>query len=319
MGVDHDTAEFAVTTIGRWWQRLASRLPDRDQRIIDYRRFRRNATASVCGMATTGTGRPNRPADRSATSHPGPASGTRSSISCSATSPKIGAAGRWHAGDDRQPDRFDNNKHRAEGYARLDDGTYPDKIRVPDEQIQAVNLHDDGFHPGIELHHQTETLNTYKPLAAARQDVEYGASYTQMPPVRGEGSRVVGTRVLCWTRASQRECRPHAHRCRRRCPERRPRRPSAALADRTPCAQGRQSANLGTGCADPDASCFDHSAGIAAVDLPARPAPCKRGGALAGTGDGRRSRSSPRRSWALRRAEGESDRVRACAARVRSC
>ena len=34
-----------------------------------------------------------------------------------------------------------------EVYARLDDGSYPDKIRVPDDQIQAVNLHGDQFHP----------------------------------------------------------------------------------------------------------------------------------------------------------------------------
>ena len=34
-----------------------------------------------------------------------------------------------------------------EVYARLDDGSYPDKIRVPDDQIQAVNLHGDDFHP----------------------------------------------------------------------------------------------------------------------------------------------------------------------------
>jgi hypothetical protein len=32
-------------------------------------------------------------------------------------------------------------------YARLDDGVYPAKIRVPDDQIQAVNLHGDEFHP----------------------------------------------------------------------------------------------------------------------------------------------------------------------------
>lgn len=31
-------------------------------------------------------------------------------------------------------------------YARLDDGSYPDKIRVPDNDIQAVNLHGDPFH-----------------------------------------------------------------------------------------------------------------------------------------------------------------------------
>jgi hypothetical protein len=34
-----------------------------------------------------------------------------------------------------------------EVYARLDDGSYPDKIRVPDEHVKAVNLHGDPFHP----------------------------------------------------------------------------------------------------------------------------------------------------------------------------
>ena len=34
-----------------------------------------------------------------------------------------------------------------EVYARLDDSTYPDKIRVPDTEIQAVNLPGDTFHP----------------------------------------------------------------------------------------------------------------------------------------------------------------------------
>ena len=34
-----------------------------------------------------------------------------------------------------------------EVYARLDDGSYPDKIRVPDDEIQAVDLHGDPFHP----------------------------------------------------------------------------------------------------------------------------------------------------------------------------
>ena len=32
-------------------------------------------------------------------------------------------------------------------YARLDDSTYPDKIKVPDTEIKAVNLHGDTFHP----------------------------------------------------------------------------------------------------------------------------------------------------------------------------
>ena len=34
-----------------------------------------------------------------------------------------------------------------EVYARLDDGTYPDKIQVSDAELKAVNLHRDTFHP----------------------------------------------------------------------------------------------------------------------------------------------------------------------------
>lgn len=34
-----------------------------------------------------------------------------------------------------------------EVHARLDDRTYPDKIQVPDDELQAVNLHGDQFHP----------------------------------------------------------------------------------------------------------------------------------------------------------------------------
>jgi Rhodopirellula transposase DDE domain len=34
-----------------------------------------------------------------------------------------------------------------EVYARLDQGTYPDKIKVKDTEINAVNLHGDEFHP----------------------------------------------------------------------------------------------------------------------------------------------------------------------------
>jgi len=34
-----------------------------------------------------------------------------------------------------------------EVYAQLDEGTYPDKIRVTDAEITAVNLHKHEFHP----------------------------------------------------------------------------------------------------------------------------------------------------------------------------
>jgi len=34
-----------------------------------------------------------------------------------------------------------------EVYARLDQGTYPESIKVRDAELKAVNLHGDAFHP----------------------------------------------------------------------------------------------------------------------------------------------------------------------------
>ena len=39
------------------------------------------------------------------------------------------------------------NTTGLEVYARLDEGTYPDKIKVPDAELKAVNLRGDKFHP----------------------------------------------------------------------------------------------------------------------------------------------------------------------------
>ena len=52
-------------------------------------------------------------------------------------------------------------------YARLDDGAYPDKIRVPDDQIKAVNLHGDKFHPEWNYTIKQTLLILYEPLATS--------------------------------------------------------------------------------------------------------------------------------------------------------
>ena len=39
------------------------------------------------------------------------------------------------------------NTTGLEVYARLDEGTYPDKIKVPDAELKAVKLRGDKFHP----------------------------------------------------------------------------------------------------------------------------------------------------------------------------
>ena len=52
------------------------------------------------------------------------------------------------AEDDHQPDRFDNRTSTGlEVYARLDDGTYPDKIKVTNAEFKTINIAGREFHP----------------------------------------------------------------------------------------------------------------------------------------------------------------------------
>ena len=78
VGIDHDTAQFAVNSIRGWWEHLGrERYPD----------------VSACGRSSCSAW-PTRPGwrSRSVTSRRAPASGTRSSIGCSPSSPATGAA-----------------------------------------------------------------------------------------------------------------------------------------------------------------------------------------------------------------------------------
>ena len=46
VGIDHDTAEFAVASIRRWWQQMGQRRFPQSQRVADYRRWRRQQQPS---------------------------------------------------------------------------------------------------------------------------------------------------------------------------------------------------------------------------------------------------------------------------------
>ena len=50
-----------------------------------------------------------------------------------------------------------------EVYARLDQGTYPDKIKVPDADLKAVNLHGEQFHPEWNYPYEAQRLIIYSP------------------------------------------------------------------------------------------------------------------------------------------------------------
>ena len=150
VGVDHDTAQFAVNSIRSWWAHLGA------QRYPDARRLQITAD---CGGSNGNRLRLWKVELQKL------ANETGLEIRVSHFPP---GTSKWNRIEHRLFSYITINRrgkplHNLETiinliaatttstglevYARLDDGSYPDKIRVPDDQIQAVNLHGDEFHP----------------------------------------------------------------------------------------------------------------------------------------------------------------------------
>jgi hypothetical protein len=150
VGIDHDTAQFAVNSFRSWWQHLGTpRYPQATRLVItadcggsngnrvrlwkvELQRFadETGLEIDVCHFPP-GTSKWNRIEHRlfsyiTINWRGKPLHSLETVINLiAATSTSTG----------------------LEVYARLDDASYPDKIRVPDDQIAAVNLHGDAFHP----------------------------------------------------------------------------------------------------------------------------------------------------------------------------
>jgi hypothetical protein len=150
VGIDHDTAQFAVNSIRSWWQHLgreryphATRLQitadcggSNGNRVrlwkVELQRLadETGIEIGVCHLPP-GTSKWNRIEHRlfsyiTINWRGKPLHSLQTVVNLiAATTTSTG----------------------LEVYARLDDGTYPDKIRVPDSEINAVNLHGDQFHP----------------------------------------------------------------------------------------------------------------------------------------------------------------------------
>jgi Rhodopirellula transposase DDE domain len=150
VGIDHDTAEFAVNSIRSWWQHLGQdRYPNATKLQI----------TADCGGSNGNRVRLwkvelQKLADE-----------TGLQISVCHLPP---GTSKWNRIEHRLFSYITINwrgkpLHSLETvinliaatttstglkvYARLDNGSYPDKIRVPDQDIQAVNLHGNEFHP----------------------------------------------------------------------------------------------------------------------------------------------------------------------------
>ena len=150
VGIDHDTAQFAVNSIRSWWQHLgqerypgASRLQitadcggSNGNRVrlwkVELQKLadETGLQIGVCHFPP-GTSKWNRIEHRLFSYIT--INWRGKPLHCLQTVINLIAATTTSTG--------------LEVYARLDDGSYPEKIRVPDQEIQAVNLHGDQFHP----------------------------------------------------------------------------------------------------------------------------------------------------------------------------
>jgi hypothetical protein len=150
VGIDHDTAQFAVNSIRSWWQHLGSpRYPTATRLQI----------TADCGGSNGNRVRLwkvelQRLADETGLEigvcHFPPGTSKWNRIEHRLFSYiTINWRGKPLHSLETIINLIGSTKTSAglEVYARLDDGSYPDKIRVPDKDIQAVNLHGDPFHP----------------------------------------------------------------------------------------------------------------------------------------------------------------------------
>ena len=97
VGVDHDTAEFAVATVQQWWQRMGQAMyPQAQQVLMTADGGGSNGSRSRLWKVELATVERHHRAWKSACAifRRGPANGTRSNIACFAISPKTGVAVR---------------------------------------------------------------------------------------------------------------------------------------------------------------------------------------------------------------------------------
>ena len=97
VGVDHDTAAFAVETIRRWWRQMGGRVYGGAQRLLITPTVAApTPAATACGSwSCSGSPMSWGWRYRCAIFRPERASGTRSSTGCSVTLPRTGVDARW--------------------------------------------------------------------------------------------------------------------------------------------------------------------------------------------------------------------------------
>ncbi|MGZ6565272.1 MAG: ISAzo13 family transposase [Solirubrobacteraceae bacterium] len=150
VGIDHDTAQFSVAAIRAWWEQLGQ---------ARYPKARSLTVTADCGGSNGNRTRLWKTELQSLADHTGLVIGV-----CHFPP----GTSKWNKIEHRLFSFISKNwrgeplvsyeviinlitatKTRTglQVYARLDQNAYPDKVQVSDQQIAAVNLHADAFHP----------------------------------------------------------------------------------------------------------------------------------------------------------------------------
>ena len=150
VGIDHDTAQFSVAAIQAWWQQFGrARYPDATRLVI----------TADCGGSNGNRTRLWKTELQGLADHTGLA------ITVCHFPP---GTSKWNKIEHRLFSFISKNwrgqplasyeviinliaatstNTGLEVYARLDENAYPDKIKITDQQLAAVNLHAHTFHP----------------------------------------------------------------------------------------------------------------------------------------------------------------------------
>ena len=152
VGTDHDTAEFAVATIATWWRKAGSAAYPRRVPAADHRRRRR--LQRLPHPAVEDRAGPPRRRHR-ADHHRVPPAARHQQMEqdrAPAVLPHLDELARTapdQPRSHRQHHRRDHHPHRADRHAELDTGSYPNGIKITDQQMRdlertALRRHD--FH-----------------------------------------------------------------------------------------------------------------------------------------------------------------------------
>jgi len=150
VGIDHDTAQFAVNSIRSWWEHLgAERYPHATRLQITADCGGSNGNRTKLWKVELG-----KLADEIglelAVCHFPPGTSKWNKIEHRLFS---FITMNWRGKPLTSLETIINligattTSNGLEVYARLDEGTYPDKIRVTDAELQTVNIHGEDFHP----------------------------------------------------------------------------------------------------------------------------------------------------------------------------